>query len=259
MSIDRLVVWGCGELGSRVARLWMDQGGAVVGITQTDERHVVLEKLGIFPVTAEAGFALRDEDWLLISTPGSTNQLQALEYLIRDLPPYRSVLASTVGVYGNQKGQLDENSPIGATPRALNAAQAEATFATWARDRGVTLRFGGLYQPGRGPFAAFARKRKIPDGDPARPLTLIHYDDAAQTAFQALRHPDPARCYLALCNPSPTRQMFYAMAQDALGIASTQDTSEATQPNRQFDTTRLHRDLLPSPQYPDWRAVLTSE
>ena len=54
MSIDRLVVWGCGELGSRVARLWMDQGGAVVGITQTDERHAVLEKLGIFPVTAEA-------------------------------------------------------------------------------------------------------------------------------------------------------------------------------------------------------------
>jgi nucleoside-diphosphate-sugar epimerase len=259
MPIDRLVVWGCGELGSRVARLWLRRGGTVVGVTQTDERHAVLEKLGIFPVIADAGLDLHDNDRLLLATPGAANQLLSLQALTRDLPPARSVLASTIGIYGGQQGDIDETSPIGSTPRSLAAAQLEAAFEAWTRGSGVTLRFGGLYQPGRGPFAAFQRSHTIPAGEPAKPLTLIHYDDAAQATLQALLHSSPSPRYLAFCSPSPTRRAFYTLARGALGLPRTDYGDPTEAPTRRFDTTLLQRDLLPNPQYPDWRAALTSE
>jgi nucleoside-diphosphate-sugar epimerase len=259
MSIGRLIIWGCGELGTRVGRLWRDRGGDVIGVTQTDERHSVLATLGFFPCRLQDPVALRDDDRLLLCAPGSPAQTQALELLTPEPPPRRVVLASTVAFYGGREGAIDEQTPPGDTPRARAAAGVESTFVNWTKATGVILRFGGLYRAGRGPFARYQKAQHVPNDRLERPLTLMHYQDAARTALAALVHPQPANCYLTLTAPSPTRREFYTLAADALGLPGPCIEGEPKIPTRAFRTERLRRDLLADPLYPDWRAALSDE
>ncbi len=70
----RLVVWGVGELGGRVARLWLKDGGSVVGFTRTRRRHPDLLEQGVEArLGSPLGFLDR-QDTLLLALPGHKTQ-----------------------------------------------------------------------------------------------------------------------------------------------------------------------------------------
>jgi nucleoside-diphosphate-sugar epimerase len=218
-----------------------------------------LAALGLTPTTTlPAGFDPGDS--LLLSIPGHARQREVIEQLLaQSVPsPRRAVLASVTGYYGPAvAGPVSEETPPGEDERSASIARTEQLFLAWAGSAGVILRLGGLYYPSRGPFAALARRGQVArPGPPDKIMALIHYDDAAAATMAALTHPAPEPVYLAVTTPCPTRQEFYRLACARLGLPEPDYASPAGRPPLRYDVTRLRRDLLPVPAYPDWRAAL---
>lgn len=255
MKRSRLIVWGAGELGGRVATAWARQAKAI-GLTQTETRHADLRAQGITPSTESAAAWLQPADTLLLSIPGHQRQRTALEEIIAQPAPARAVLISSTGYYGATVGPIDEQTPAGTSDRAQAIAATEQLFLQWAGDGGVVIRFGGLYRSGRGPFSAFARKKTVPERPPERKLALIHYEDAATATFNALQHDQPQAVYLGVVTPCPTRREFYTAACEKLNLPLPDFPPVDSTFEMVYDTGRLQKDLLPQPAYPDWRAAL---
>lgn len=252
----RLVVWGAGELGGQVAVSWAQSGHAAVGITQSTSRHDRLRCAGVEPRTGSAVDVLTPDDVLLLTLPGNADQRAAVDALRHTPPPRRAVLISSTGYYGSPIGCVDEDTPRGETPHAMNIEAAELTFHAWAGASDVIIRFGGLYQPGRGPMSALLRRGSAPEGPPNRTLSLIHYADAATATFMALRHPAPQAVYVGVVPPCPTRREFYTRACEVAGLPEPVFTSPLPHPPAEYNATRLIQDLLPEPSHPDWRDAL---
>lgn len=257
--MTRLIIWGAGELGSRVARCWWQTESEVVGYTKTTNRHATLSALGVEPHLGSPAGSLQPDDILLLSLPGHTNQQQAVQQLIeQDVPaPARAVFISVTGYYGATTGLISEGSPQGDGPRPASIAQTEQTFWRWAGQSGVILRLGGLYCDGRGPFSALARRGRVGRlAPPDKTMALVHYDDAAAAICAALQHPAPEQHYLVVTPPCPTRQEFYEAACQKLGLPKPEYEPPLGLPPTEYVITRLRRDLLPHPAYPDWRMAL---
>ncbi len=248
----RLVVWGAGELGGRVAAEWVRRGGAAIGVTRSEARHADLRAAGVEPHAGSAVDVLRPDDALFLALPGSAAQREAAESLA--VVPARAALSGTTGYYGAWSGPIDEDTPPGDDEHAAAAAAAEATFRE--RAGGVVLRFGGLYRQGRGPMGALARTRKVPPGPPDKVLALVHYDDAASAAVAALAHPEPEPAYLVVTPPLPTRRDFYLAATVILQLDAPMFGPPLGRPPAVPDVRRLRRDLLPEPAWPKWQAAL---
>jgi nucleoside-diphosphate-sugar epimerase len=258
--MSRLIIWGTGELGLRVALRWMQTGQPVFGFTKSTERHSNLKAAGIEPATGSPETYLGPDDCLLLSIPGHTNQQAAVEQLrqAQVAVPARSVFISVTGYYGAASGLIRVNSPPGEGSRSASIVAAEQTFQDWSGNQGVVLRLGGLYSQTRGPFAALARRRKITRRAPAdKTMALIHYEDAATAVAAALQHPDPDKVYLGVTPPCPTREEFYSLACEVLDLPLPDFDPPTGLAPAEFDVTSLRRDLLPEPQYPDWRMGLT--
>ncbi len=252
----RLIIWGAGELGGRVAQLWRDQQGEVIAFTKTETRHEALRAMGIEPRLGEPSQVLQTDDVLLLTLPGHTIQKIAIEALENTSPPVRAVLISSTGYYGLPKGIVTEDTRPGESERAQAIAATEQAFLDWAGEKGVVIRFGGLYRSGRGPYSVLKRRGYPILGAPNKSLALIHYDDAAKATATALQHPNPAKIYLGVIPPCPTREAFYQQACAKLGLPSASFDTPLPHPPAQYDVSRLRQDLLPDPVYPDWQAAL---
>lgn len=253
--MSRLVIWGAGELGGRVAAARVAAGDTVVAHTRTETRHPTLREAGA-DVALGAPDALEPDDTLLIALPGTDRQTMAVVSLRDRPPPRRVVLVSSTGFYGDRrKGVVDEDTPPGDGERAGAVAACETLFRHWAGEAGVVVRSGGLYRVGRGPLSALQKRGSVPPGRPDKTLALIHYDDAAAAVAAALVHPDPQPVYLAVTPPCPSRRDFYLAASVVLGLDLPSFDRDRGGGVR-YDVSRLRADLLPEPANPRWQAAL---
>lgn len=252
----RLVVWGAGELGGRVAAAWAQQRQPVVGITQSTTRHNALRQHGIEPYVGSAADRFTPADTLLLALPGNAKQKAAVEALAPTPVPARAVLISSTGYYGTPQGRINEETPRGETAHAMAVEAAELAFRAWAGERGIVLRLGGLYRRGRGPMSALLRRGATPPGAPNRTLSLIHYADAASATLAALQHAAPEPTYVGVVTPCPTRQEFYLSACQLAGLPEPDFDASVPHAPADYDVTRMRRDLLPQPAHPDWRDAL---
>lgn len=249
-----LIIWGAGTLGRLVGAQW---DGDVAGYTKTTRSHDLLQEMEITPYIGSPIDAMTQSDHLLLALPGHQRQMEAIKRLAEsNIVPKRSVLISSTGYYGGVSGVVDENSSAGTSPRAQAIAQMETAFWAWTGARGVILRPGGIYSAERGPFTVFKRRGTLPEKPMNRTLALIHYEDVATAAVNALTHPDPEPIYLAVTHPTPTRGEFYRAAVEQLGWEMGV-VVEGAADIVTYDTTRLQRDLLPTPAHPDWRTIFT--
>ena len=89
-------------------------------------------------------------------------------------------------------------------------------------------------------------------------LLFIGMVFVAMAVAGALQHPDPDKVYLGVTPPCPTREEFYSLACEVLDLPLPDFDPPTGLPPTEFDVTSLRRDLLPEPQYPDWRMGLTT-
>jgi len=234
------LIFGCGYLGGRVARLWRQAGHEVFVVTRSSDRAGDLAAEGFRPIVADV---LRPET--LVNLPAAKTVLYAIGYdrgyvgvngasmhevyvdglraVLSTLPPAtgRFIYISSTGVYGQSQGEtVDENSPCEPTReggRACFAAEA-LLAADRLGSRSIVLRMAGLYGPGRIPNVAEIRSGRPLAVPESGCLNLIHVDDAAAVVLAAEERAKPPRTYLVSDGQPVERREYYTELARLQGV-----------------------------------------
>lgn len=208
---ERVLIIGCGDVGTRAARL-LGPGRRVrvIALTSSPERVTALRQIGITPLQGDlddaralrrlAGMATRvlhlappptgeTADWRL-----DLRTRALVRALVQRSLPAALVYGSTSGVYGDAQGRLvSEATPARPmTPRAWRRVDAEATVHWLGRATGVrttVLRIPGIYAPDRAggtPRERLLRGTPVLRAEDDVYTNHIHADDLARACVLAL-------------------------------------------------------------------------
>ncbi|MEI8256351.1 MAG: NAD-dependent epimerase/dehydratase family protein, partial [Deltaproteobacteria bacterium] len=199
MSESPLVLLGCGFVGRVVALRAIRAGRMVVATVRSTERARQLANDGVdarilAALTPDVVRTLASPGFdLLVAFPpdGVTDAVLAAA----PLGAARSVYLSSTGVYGNHRGDVDEETPaVPDSPRTWMRLEAESA---WRAGGAVSLRAAAIYGPGRGlPRRIAERAFQIP-GTGGNVVSQIHVEDLADLVMAALERAAPGSVYLA--------------------------------------------------------------
>lgn len=270
MANPALII-GCGYLGARVGRAWLDSGRAVRALTRS--RAEALASLGFEPIVGDvlepgslrslpaastilysvgldraAGRSMRD-----VYVGGLRNALTALP------AGGRFVYVSSTSVYGQTDGStVDEDSPT--EPLEENGRivlEAERTLREFRPDATI-LRFAGIYGPDR-----WLRKQPLLRGeaylgDAGKWLNLIRVEDGVRAVLAAETAAPGGTFNIADDHPA-TRREFYTELARLLGAPEAK-FEPAPQPvreaNRRISNARARLRLGFVPEFPSYREGL---
>ena len=277
----RIVIAGCGDVGSALGRRLLDAGHEVWGVRRNPSRLPE----GLRPLAADLcdSAALdglpRGIDRLVYSAAADgyteaayraayvTGVARVLDALRRHGErPDRVVLVSSTSVYGQQDGEwIDEQSPAeaeGFAPECLRTGER----LVWAAPFPATvIRFGGIYGPGRTRLIDQVRG----GGATCRPdlyTNRIHRDDCAGALVHLLSLEHPAPLYLGVDDEPAAQCEVLRWLAAQLGMPAprevTEDGERRRRGNKRCRNTRL-RDSGWRPRYPGYRdgyaALLAAE
>lgn len=276
-SMNVLII-GCGYVGRRAARRWIDSGARVTALTRTAENAQQLSDAGITPVVGdvtrpETLDALPAAD-VVLHAVGLDRQsghsqrevyVNGLEHILQRLAERtrRFVYVSSTSVYGQNSGEeIDEQSVCSPTaPNGQVCLDAERLlsryFPSTNRQRSaVILRLSGIYGPGR-LIARIAtlQSGELLSGNPDAWLNLIHVEDAVSAIVSAAVAPDPAPLYLVSDDRPITRREYYEtlaglVKAPAPKFQAVSDVERA-QLNKRCSNRRLRQELEVALQFPD--------
>ncbi len=267
MRFDRLVV-GCGYLGLRTAKRWLEAGMSVAATTRSKERAEEFSAIGIQPIVADV-----TNPTSLEGLPQADSVLHCVGFDRSAAPNKREVYVaglanvlsavagkssrlihiSSTSVYGQHNGESVNESSV-CEPNS-EGGQICLEAENLVRDSELEwniLRLAGIYGPGR----LLRRVEQIKSGEPiaGRPdafLNLIHVEDAVSVVDACFSEWTSGRLLLvADGNTTTRRQYFGALAEHLSGPEPTFDPTEVSRHtagiNKKCDTTLL-RDTLRVP------------
>jgi len=271
---------GFGDIGQRVARLWLAEGATVYGLARSEEKQWQMQDLGIIPIQADLDApatlaTLRPADSLLhwfVPPPGTGQTDPRMHNLLTAFDsqgrPGRIIAISTTGIYGDQKGGLvsEDTPPNPQVDRAWRRLDMETQLRIWGEQNGVPviiLRVGGIYGPDRLPL------KRIKDGVPVLKEQLaprtnrIHADDLARVCVAAASKPAGSRIYNVSDGQDSNMTEYFFTLADHFGLPRPPavDWAEAEKTisqgmlsylreSRRMDTTRMQQELGVQLQYP---------
>jgi nucleoside-diphosphate-sugar epimerase len=282
-----MLIFGCGYLGSRVARRWLAAGGDVVIATRSPQRRAEFERQGYRAIVCDVSRPDTFESLLAAETvlysvgfdrSGERSILNVyaggVYNVLMMLPANagRFIYISTTGVYGPAGGDwVDEKTPTNPQrdggKASLAAEQSLAAHPLGARS--IILRLAGIYGPGRVPF--------LDDLLAGRPiaapregfLNLIHVDDATAAVLAAARLPtfnDGPRVYCVSDGQPVKRGEFYQEVARKIGAPAPKFTAPdprspraaRASANRRVRNDHMRTELRVELAYPDYRAGLAA-
>lgn len=228
----RLIVFGCGYVGSAVAEVAVREGMSVTGLTRNRDTAAALRDMGVNVVCAN----LTGADWQNHLEPASDYVLNCVSSGGGDLASYRQsyvggmesilgwarahgrmgtfVYTSSTSVYPQDGGVVvDETADSGiGTERAQLLGEAERllTKSAGVCDRWFVLRLAGIYGPARHGLLDQVREG-VMSGNASAHINLIHLDDIVSAVFA---------CFSA---PTQVRDEIFNVADD--GAASRRDVA----------------------------------
>jgi len=262
---------GCGYLGARVGRAWLDSGRAVSALTRS--RADALATLGFEPIVGDVL-----DLGSLKALPAASTILYAvgldraagrsmhevyvggLRNALTALPAGgRFIYVSSTSVYGQTDGSIvDEDSPT--EPLEENGRivlEAERTLREFRPDATI-LRFAGIYGPDR-----WLRKQPLLRGEPYRGdaekwLNVIRVEDGVRAVLAAEAAAPGGTFNIADDHPT-TRREFYTELARLLGAPEAR-FEPAPQPvreaNRRISNARARAELGFVPAFPSYREGL---
>jgi nucleoside-diphosphate-sugar epimerase len=278
------LIFGCGYLGGRVARLWRDAGEDVVVVTRTTEHARHFSEQGYTPLVADVA-----RPRTLVQLPAASTVLYAvghdrrsgvsihdvfaggLKSVLDALPKGigKFIYVSSTGVYSQAAGEwVDEDSPCDPQRDGGRAClAAEHILAGHALGPlGIVLRMAGLYGPGRIPNVKDIRQN-LPLAVPREGyLNLVHVDDAASVVLAADQRAKPPRTYLVADGHPVERQKYYEelarllQAPPPRFVPPPADTPASIRAasNKRVRNARLLAELGVSFRYPSYREGLAA-
>ncbi|MBL9216931.1 MAG: NAD-dependent epimerase/dehydratase family protein [Opitutaceae bacterium] len=282
----RLVIFGCGYVGSALADAALAAGARVGTLTRNPEKAAALRAKGIEVVVADLAAA----DWHAqvaggadfvvncVSSGGSKNYRRSyvegmksiLTWAARGPAPVGTlVYTSSTAVYPQGGGAVvEETAPAeGATPNGAIIRESEVLLQAApaaAVRRHFILRLAGIYGPDRHHLLDQLREgRPVLGGSGEHRLNLVHRDDIVAAILACLTA--PAAVGSGIFNVADTgpvaRAEVVRWLADRLGRpvpgfdgATTTRRGGAPMPDRIISSVKIQRVLGWRPQYPDYRA-----
>ncbi len=275
------LIIGCGYLGGRLGALLRHAGEPVYGTVRSQARAAELRAQGVEPLIVDVlnpgslgNLPAVDRVFYCVGYDRSAGPLMRAVYVdgllsvLDHLPRQvtRLVYASSTGVYGQSEGEwVDERTlPSPRTESGRICLDAEERLRDWTFNRGgtitaVTLRFAGLYGPGRVVRRALIERGEPIPGDPLKMFNLIHIEDAAAAALKGLSVASPDPVYLVSDDRPVTRLEYYSLLATLLnaqaptfappGAGSLDDGRDAT--SKRVANHRMKAGLGVTLIYPD--------
>lgn len=291
MSDGRVVVLGCGYVGTRLARRLAQDGFEVRGTTRDESRFPEISATGAEPARVDvmrpetlAPVAEWEPDAVFdlvrpqrigidrYTTWGTRNVISVLGPAVRQAIVY----VSSTSVYGRRDaGWTDEETETApSSPLGLARVESEALYLDACRESELPARIcrvPGIYGPGR------TLRQRLETGayrrldEPKRWVSRIHVDDLVEGLIAAWRRGHPGRVYL-LCDDEPVTGEEYAELTAsllALPLPPTVDREdirgelsssafERRLADRRCRNRRMREELGVRPRYPSVREGLPS-
>jgi nucleoside-diphosphate-sugar epimerase len=200
--MKKIVIAGCGYIGSRVARLWHGQGAEITCLVRSTDKCVALAGEGY----AASAVSLDDQPainlpemsgvvlYYLVPPPGGgitdTRARNFITTLKNGAAPAKVIYMSATSVYSETDGGVvTEDSPT-ETNSAMGKRRldAERAFLEYGRASGVPvviLRVSGIYGPGRLPLMQISQGQPLLREAESGPSNRIHADDLAAVCLAA--------------------------------------------------------------------------
>lgn len=284
------LIFGCGYLGSRVARAWRAAGHSVYVVTRTARRADELAVAGYIPliadVTQPAGWPswpLSDAVLFAVGYDRGSGRSQrevyvdGLRAVLDSLPAQTGtfIYVSSTGVYGDLGGAwVDEETP----PRPQRAGgkvvwEAEQVLLghSMAR-RAVILRMAGLYGCERLPHIELVRKGLPIPAKAEGWLNLIHIEDAAEVvlaaeSFACCNRERLPRVWLVSDGHPCRRREFYAALAAMLGapkprfapVLAGSGAAARASGNKRILNGRMIEELGVQLRYPSYKAGIEAK
>lgn len=234
--MQRLVIFGCGYVGQRLAgRVSGRAATEVIALGRSAAGNGRLRALGVTPLTADLDQGERPSELSLagatvfyfVPPPAAgeqdTRMARFTDWLEAGELPRGIVYLSTTGVYGDCGGAwVDETAPL--QPRAARARRrvdAEQRILAWGRARGVAvvvLRVPGIYGPGRLPRARLERGDPVLRPELAPFSNRIHVDDLVSACLAAAEKGRPGAVYNVADDEPMNMSEYFNRVADALGL-----------------------------------------
>ncbi len=276
------MVFGCGYVGTAVAREAQARGWRVTALTRNAARAVLLREEGVETVVAD----LASDAWHARLPPAPAFVLNCVSSGGGGLAGYQhsyvegmaSILAwaqqrgaigtlvytSSTSVYPQGDGaKVDEEAPTdgaGERGQLLLAAERQVREARNACERWFILRLAGIYGPNRQHLLEQVRSGEVAGRGEHR-LNLAHRDDIAAAVVACFTAPpEIANRIFNVSDDAPARKTeIVAWLAGILGTAAPRFTGESlarrggATPDRVIVNARLRQVLGWRPRFPTYR------
>lgn len=259
------------------ARL-VPRGATIIGTTRSPEKALAMAARGITPLIWPGTPLLLSEATHLLTSIAPSGDDPVLAAHAEEIAQARHLqwvgYLSTIGVYGDRQGGWvgEEDTPDATSARARARLRAEAGWQEVCDRAGVRLhvfRLGGIYGPGRGPFAKLRAGRAQRVVKPEQVFSRIHQEDIGQALDLAMQSDVGSRIF-NLCDDAPAPpQDVLAHAAELLGIPippevpfEEADLSPMARAfyadNKRVRNDRIKRELGLRLRYPDYHSGLSA-
>ncbi len=208
----RVLVLGCGYVGTAFALTMAEQGALVQGTCRSAASAEELRKSGFVPIlfdgTANAGLieAAQTATHILASIPPVPDGDPALLALSSVWEPKAAVwigYLSTTGVYGDRAGgwAFEDEAPTPLSIEAKRRAEAEAAWRALPSPAHV-FRLPGIYGPGRSALEQVLSGTARRIDKPGQVFSRAHRTDIVTALTASVANPSPGRIY-NICDDHP--------------------------------------------------------
>ncbi|MCA9410203.1 MAG: SDR family oxidoreductase [Candidatus Omnitrophica bacterium] len=232
--MTKVVIGGCGYVGTRLAELLIDKGDEVLAIRRRPPAETspirwasadLAEPNSLSSLDLECDFAVycaaADEP-----TEGSYTRayVQGLNHFLERLkecsPQIRRVVfTSSTGVYGQDDGSwVSEESPTKPVRFTGQKVLEGEKLLMESGLPGIVVRFGGIYGPGRDRLLRMISEGRVQLTDTPSFTNRIHREDCARSILHLLHIENPQFAYNGVDNDPSDRNEVYSWLAEQLGV-----------------------------------------
>ena len=285
-TYNSILIAGCGDIGCRVAKLWLAKRPDVYGLIRNDQHIGRLQGAGIRTLVADLDdpSSLKNLDihqaliYYFAPPPNQgviDTRISSFITAIQAMVPQRIIYISTSGVYGDCHGAwVTEDEAVKPSAersrRRLDAEQKLESYCQRTDAELVILRVPGIYGCDRLPVARIKQGRSVVKDHNAF-TNRIHEDDLARICVAAGEKNTPATIYNVSDGQPGTMAQYFTETARALNLPlppeiSWQEAQRVMSPemlsylseSRRIDNSKMIEELGIKLLYPNLHAGLAA-